>query len=67
MSDDQTYLNLQPTEQAITTAAGQIYAAYVANGQAEKDPEKYIQLAVEEAIKLATLVDDKVVTPGEMQ
>lgn len=67
MSDEQTYLNLQPTEQAIIAAAGQIYAAYVASGKAESDPESYQMKAVAEAIEIAKLVDAKVVAPGEMQ
>lgn len=67
MSEEQTYLNLQPTEQAIIHAAGQIYAAYVANGKAESAPEEFQKKAVAEAIEIAKLVDQMVVAPGEMQ
>lgn len=67
MSEEQTYLNLQPTEQAVVHAAGQIYAAYVIAGKAEEDPEGYQEKAVIEAVKIARMVDEKVVAPGEMQ
>lgn len=67
MSDEQTYLNLQPTEQAVVHAASVIYAAYVASGKAEADPEKYLTQAAKEAVEIAKKVDNLVVAPGEMQ
>jgi len=63
---DPLYVNLQPGEQAITITAGKIYAAYIVSGQAKDDPEGCMKQAVGEAIKLARLVDDGVIAPGEM-
>lgn len=59
------YINLQGTEQAITVAAAHIYAAFIANGQAS-DPTAAREKAVLEAIEIARMVDDKVITSGEM-
>jgi len=60
------YLSLQPTEQALTIAASQIYAAYVSSGQVQGETEAWIERAVNEAIMIGLKVDDKVIVPGEM-
>ena len=60
------YLCLQPTEQSLTIAASQIYAAYVASGQAKDDPSAWLDRAVDEAILIGRKIDERVVVPGEM-
>lgn len=61
-----TYMTLQPTEQALTVSACQIYAAYIMSGQVNKDPEIWMKKAISEAIQIGRWVDDQVIVPGEM-
>jgi hypothetical protein len=61
-----SYLSLQPTEQALTIAACQIFAAYIASGQVQGDTEVWIEKSINEAIMIGQRVDDKVIVPGEM-
>ncbi len=63
---ENVYINLQPTEQHITVAAAQIFAAYIVSGEAGSDSAGAMQKAVDEAIQIARMVDDKVITSGEM-
>jgi len=60
------YVNLQPGEQAMTIAASNIYAAYIISGQAKADPEGMLKQSALEAIRLARVVDENVIAPGEM-
>ena len=62
-----TYLALKPSEQAVTLAAAQIYAAYIASGSvSESDVEQWIRRSVAEAIRLAHLTDDLITSDNEM-
>ncbi len=60
------YVNLQPGEQAMTIAASNIYAALIMSGEAKENPEEAMKRAAHEAVRLARLVDDNVIAPGEM-
>lgn len=61
---ERPYVHLQPDEQALTIAASNIYAAYVVSGQAKDDPGSLKRAALE-AIRLARMVDENVIAPGE--
>lgn len=63
---DPIYLNLQRGEEALAIAASNIFAAYIISGEAKEDPEGKLQQAALDAIRLARLVDDNVIVPGEM-
>jgi hypothetical protein len=63
---NQTHLNLHPSEQAITLAASHIYAAYIVSGQIDADRNRAMRQAIEEAIEIARIVDERVIAPGEM-
>lgn len=62
-----SYVNLQPGEEILTIAASNIYAAYIATGQVGDNVEAMLERAAKEAIRLAQLVDDNVIVPGEMR
>ena len=62
-----THLRLQRSEGIVVQAAAQIYAAYIAAGRVgEGDAEKWISRAVDEAIRLADLTDDRVESDDEV-
>ena len=62
------YLSLQPSESIVTTAAANIYAAYVmSNRVTEGEEEQWMTRAVEEAIWIAQRTDARVQSDDEMQ
>ncbi len=60
------YVSLKPTEQTITAAAAQIYAAYITAGRVEDGQEKlWMDRAIREAIRIGRVVDESVQSDGE--
>ncbi len=60
------YLSLKPTEQSLTTAAAQLYAAYVIAGRVPDGAEhEWMDRAIRESIELARKIDDAVQADGE--
>jgi hypothetical protein len=59
------YLNLQPSEAVVVQAAAQLFAAYVVSGHAQAGDEKWIRRAVDDAVRLARLVDASIQSDGE--
>jgi hypothetical protein len=61
------YLSLAPSEQAVTQAAAEIYAAYIVAGRVPAGEEaKWREQAIREAIEIAKAVDASVHAAGEM-
>jgi threonine/homoserine efflux transporter RhtA len=61
------YLNLDPIEATIASAATQIYAAYISAGRVTEGSESlWMTRAVEEAVEIANLTDERVLAKGEM-
>ena len=57
----QTHLSLQPSEQAIVTAAATIYAAYLAAGRVEDGQESvWMERSIKAAIRIAKITDELV-------
>ena len=62
------YLSLQHSESIVTTAAANIYAAYImSNRVTEGEEEQWMTRAVEEAIWIAQRTDARVQSDDEMQ
>ena len=62
-----TALSLQPSEGIVARMAATIYAAYVTAGRVAEGQEKvWIQRSVQEAIAMARLADDLVLSDNEM-
>lgn len=65
---EKAYLHLQKTETAVVRAAANIYAAYITAGHVPVGDEKrWMERATDEAIFIATLVDDRVVCENEVK
>lgn len=61
------YLTLQPSEQTLVTAAATIYAAYISTGNVEAGQEKkWMDLAIQAAFRLATVIDASVMADKEV-
>ena len=61
------YLTLQPSEGIVAAAAAQIYAAYVAGGRVPEGSEsEWMARSVEQAIAIAKMTDESVVSDNEM-
>lgn len=55
------YINLQPSEAVLVQAAAQIFAAYISSGQSVPDKEnEYLKKSIQQAIRMAQLIDDVV-------
>ena len=66
--DKPPYLSLQHSESIVTTAAANIYAAYItSNRVTEGEEEQWMTRAIEEAIWIALQTDARVQSDGEMQ
>ena len=62
-----TYLSLQHSESVIVAAAANIFAAYISSNRvAEGEEEAWMQRSIDEAIWIATKVDEKVQSDNEM-
>ncbi len=63
----QHYVSLKPSERAIFESASRIYAAYIASGQ-RNDANKadLMRQAIQEAIELASVVEDRVQSDDEL-
>lgn len=65
---EKAHLKLQDTETAVVRAAASIYAAYISAGLVPVGDEKqWMERATDEAIFIATLVDDRVVCENEVE
>ena len=65
---EKAFLQLQNTEAGVLRAAPNIYAAYITAGLVPVGEEqRWMQRATEEAIYMATLVDDRVVCENEVK
>jgi len=61
------FLNLEPSEATVVTAAAQIYAAYITAGRVSDGSEAgWIARSVEEAIAIARRTDQLVLAGNEM-
>lgn len=66
MSESQ-YLNLEPIEITVATAAAQIYAAYIGAGRVpEGAAAQWMERCVDEAIAIARLSDERVLAKNEI-
>mgnify|MGYP001228285646 CR=1 FL=1 len=62
------YISLQPSEAVITTAAAQIYAAYIIAGRvAEGSESQWMERSIREAIRIAKTTDAAVTSDNEME
>ena len=60
-------LSLQPSESVVTHVAGDIYAAYIAAGRVtDGQEEKWMQRSIAEAIKIAQMTDEAVLSDSEL-
>ncbi len=60
-------VSLQPSEIALTHSAAAIYSAYVASGRVPAGQEEvWIQRSVQEAIRIADVVENFVQSDSEM-
>lgn len=65
---EKKHLTLQHSESVITTAASQIYAAYITTGQVnQENHQEWMKRSIREAIAIAGSVDDVVISEGEME
>jgi hypothetical protein len=61
------YLHLEPIEATVAAAAAQIYAAYVTAGRVSEGTELgWMARAVDEAIAIAQMADERVLAKSEM-
>ena len=57
----QTHISLQPSEQALVTAAATIYAAYITAGRVEDGQESaWMERSIKAAIRIAKITDESV-------
>lgn len=64
---NKVHLALHPSERVVTTAAAQVYAAYIAAGLVrEGNEEEWMQRAVREAIRIAQLCDEAITSDNEL-
>ena len=67
MASEQTHLSLQDSEASVLAAASTIFAAYVQAGYLASNDERHVMAkAVDSAIQLAGMVDQKVVSDDEL-
>ena len=65
---EKAYLQLQNTETALVRAAASIYAAYITAGAVPVGEEqRWMERATDEAIFIATRVDDRVICENEVK
>ncbi|MCA9104494.1 MAG: hypothetical protein KDA83_03635 [Planctomycetales bacterium] len=63
-----SYLKLRHSEGIVVQAAAQIYGAYIVAGKVAAGSEaEFIQKSMDEAISLAELADDRIVSDGEVE
>lgn len=61
------YLRLQHSESIVAQTATQIYATYLAAGRIpEGEQDKWIERSVSEAIQIAKLTDEQVISDDEI-
>ena len=62
------YISLQPSEPVITTAAAQIYSAYIVAGRVSEGSEaEWMERSIREAIRIAKTTDAAVTSDNEME
>jgi len=65
---EKAFLQLQNTETAVVRAAANIYGAYITAGIVPVGDEKrWMERATDEAIFIATLVDNRVICENEVK
>ena len=62
-----TYLDLQRSEGIVVQAAAQIYSGYLAGGRvAEGQETEYLKRSIREAIQIAVVTDEAVISDEEI-
>ncbi len=62
------YSNLQPSEMAIFSVAGNIYASYISSGRVTEQTEtEMIKKSIEASIKIANIVEKTVQSDNEVK
>lgn len=66
-NDARLSVQLAPTEASILAAASRIYAAFITGGRVVDGQEaKFMQVAIKQAMKMSTAIDDAVKAEGEL-
>ena len=62
------HLRLQQSESVVVQAAAQIYAAYISCGRVQDgDEQLWMKRSIDEAIRLAVLTDENLISDEEVQ
>ena len=65
--DKRKYVNLTDSEAAVLAASSRIFSAYITQGKVDENSEnKYMALALKQAIKLAKNADDMIRSGKEL-
>lgn len=61
-----SHVTLKPTEQALVTAAANIYSGSIAGGRVPAGEEtKWLKQSIRDAVQIAKLTDQAVIADGE--